>query len=670
MGHLHLILWGIPPLTLQGYAAIDGVKGALQRWADQFYTNLSAEDQTFVREMVSELVNIEDTGEVTRRRATWERLRDIATSQEQLERIIGQLVYQRLLVADTKTVEVAHEALLSESRLIRGWIEENRDSIRLQQRLESYRREWQEHNQSENYLLDVGRLAAIEEWIERKQPRLMNIDREFVERSKARRDREIQAQLEQERKLREAAEAKAKAEEEKKLIEIEKSLEADARAKAEAEKAQEAGKRVKVEKQRNRSLSIAAVLLAGLAVVTFGLKQRAEQREQEAINALTARPEELFQTGNQLEALIESVKVLKELKQIGGNQSSALVRLQTVVYGVKERNRLEGHESNGIFGVSFSRDGQKIASAGGDRTIRLWSRAGKPLLNKPLLHGSKVWSVSFSHTGKGELLASGDANGKIYLWNSQDGSLQRKFPVKDRQQKDNAVLKLSFSPDDRLIAAAVYSDKAVEIWRVADGQLLKIIPQAMGVTSVDFGADSQTVATAGEDGKIRIWRVSDSKLLKTLSHNRLIYDIKLHRKGMVVSGGEDEQVKIWRTADGQLLKSFSNQDTVYGVAFSIDGEFVAAGGAGKIVRIWRVADSQAIASLPNKDLANRVNFSPDGQLLASTGDSLIRFWSLDLNQTQQTSLDGMLRDACRFLNDYLSSSTSLPQDDRRVCDSI
>jgi hypothetical protein len=64
-----------------------------------------------------------------------------------------------------------------------------------------------------------------------------------------------------------------------------------------------------------------------------------------------------------------------------------------------ERNRLVGHEDS-VYSVSFSPDGQTLASASDDQTIKLWKvETGEELLTLTG-HENSVLSVSFSLDGQ------------------------------------------------------------------------------------------------------------------------------------------------------------------------------------------------------------------------------------------------------------------------------
>ena len=102
-----------------------------------------------------------------------------------------------------------------------------------------------------------------------------------------------------------------------------------------------------------------------------------------------------------------------------------------------------------------------IASGGGssDETIHLWNaKTGKPL--KTLTqHTSAVFSVSFSPDGN--TIASGSWDNTVRLWNAKTGK-----PLKKLTGHTDAVHSVSFSPDGRKIASGSW-DNTVHLWDVS-----------------------------------------------------------------------------------------------------------------------------------------------------------------------------------------------------------
>ncbi|MGD1932134.1 MAG: WD40 repeat domain-containing protein [Leptolyngbyaceae cyanobacterium] len=104
--------------------------------------------------------------------------------------------------------------------------------------------------------------------------------------------------------------------------------------------------------------------------------------------------------------------------------------------------------------VSFSPDGQTLAAASGDGTVRLGNLQGVVLQTLPG-HDNVVFSVSFSPDGQAVASASGD--GTVKLWSLQ-GEVLQTFT-----DHDDAVFSVSFSPDGQAVASAS-GDGTVILW--------------------------------------------------------------------------------------------------------------------------------------------------------------------------------------------------------------
>ncbi len=103
----------------------------------------------------------------------------------------------------------------------------------------------------------------------------------------------------------------------------------------------------------------------------------------------------------------------------------------------------KGHTGS-ITSISFSPDGEFIASGNKDTTIKLWNIEGI-LIRTFTGHSLSVNSIAFSPDGK--YIASGSSDKTAKLW-SINGELIRTFNIPQR-----GVYKVQFSPDGKYIAA-------------------------------------------------------------------------------------------------------------------------------------------------------------------------------------------------------------------------
>ncbi len=107
-----------------------------------------------------------------------------------------------------------------------------------------------------------------------------------------------------------------------------------------------------------------------------------------------------------------------------------------------------------INNLLFSPDGEIIASAGSDKTIKLWSRQGT-LLATLKGHTDVIVHVVFSPDG--EIIASASSDKTIKLW-SRQGTL-----LATLEGHTDDVNRVVFSPDGRTLFSAS-RDKTIKIW--------------------------------------------------------------------------------------------------------------------------------------------------------------------------------------------------------------
>ena len=153
-------------------------------------------------------------------------------------------------------------------------------------------------------------------------------------------------------------------------------------------------------------------------------------------------------------------------------------------------------------------------------------------------HADTVWSVAFSPDG--QTLASASSDFTIKLWRVSDGTLLRTLTGHTYD-----VTSVAFSPDGQTLASGSW-DRTIRLWRVSDGTLLRTLTgHTSYVTSVAFSPDGQTLASAGVDSGIRLWRVSDGTLLRTLSGGA--NSVAFSPDGQTLaSGSGDSTISLWQ----------------------------------------------------------------------------------------------------------------------------
>ena len=164
-------------LTTQAYREIGGVKGALANHAEATYAALPSEEhRRLARALFLRLVDPGTTEQdMTRRRAAFSEL-EMPDPQETatLREVVKIFTSARLLVTNTvagvSTVEVSHEALMREWKLLADWIHEAREDIQLRKAISEDAMEWKRRGCPLDRLYRGSQLSEALAWRERNSP--------------------------------------------------------------------------------------------------------------------------------------------------------------------------------------------------------------------------------------------------------------------------------------------------------------------------------------------------------------------------------------------------------------------------------------------------------------------------------------------------------------------
>lgn len=301
---------------------------------------------------------------------------------------------------------------------------------------------------------------------------------------------------------------------------------------------------------------------------------------------------------------------------------------------------LQAPPTTSVSSVTVSPDGSLVATASGEGGVRLYDAKSGELLRAIGSAGDR--SVVFSPDGK-QFAAGGFHMDKLVgVYDVGTGDRVKALAGQPVWEANGTA----FSPDGQLLASATRDDQVL-VWELATGTLRhRLGGPSFPVVALAFSPDGETLAAGGQRG-IRLWDPASGSLRRTLEgHRDWVTTLAFSPDGRTLASGSCDwafhrgrnvaefsmpdpgcvsEWKLWEATSGELKRTVSEPGRLLSVAFSPDGQRLAAA-IGRNVRLYPLGAEGPGRTVTTYDFdATSVAFTPDGRSLVSgSHDQLVR----------------------------------------------
>ena len=181
---------------------------------------------------------------------------------------------------------------------------------------------------------------------------------------------------------------------------------------------------------------------------------------------------------------------------------------KAVLFDVETGNRITevGDEFDSVLAADISPDQSVVALGGSDKMVKIYSTANGALVGRIKKHTEWVTAIAFS--ADGVLLASGDRNGGLRVWEGRQRQRVLRLAGHTMAVTERRL------PRETPTSSSAPARNGAKLWDMASGNLIKELGRARRRRAVGRLRQRRPHVSSGRDNQIRSW-APDGNALKT-----------------------------------------------------------------------------------------------------------------------------------------------------------
>ena len=574
----------------------------LNEWADKIFLALPSEKQTFVKQVLLQLIQFENA-----RRTPSEVLYALPLlplcQNEHEQQLLYQLCDQGLLATyrDVQTHEehitIAQKLLLNTWTRLKEWVTEEHHFHMWQHTIEQKATRWISSSsafqeQKPSPLLDILELQEAKVWLEKRTQDVPLHTQTFIALQE-------QRQEEHNTKSREL-------EENKQQLSLAKARQLAAQAK-------------KLREQGDLELSVLLSVEAIHQMVCVETYQALH-----AGMALLPRLEAtLFHNNNGVHFATFSAN--------GCYLATATLNGMVWIRDISAGGTLffPFRTNTPLHALAFNSDGTYLVTVNDTEEAHVWkTQSGQ--LHVILSHKRRIRAATFSPTLP-SLVATASDDCMVGLWEieSDGGNLLQWIPHKE------PVKTVLFSQDGQLLVTTSGTN-AVHVYSVERGRLLDHLQHTGALRSVTLSPDGLTIALVDGTSSVRLWEWKNEQknerrknvgTVNYVAHEKPVQSVTFSPDGTMLATVCENIVTIWNRVNLTEHCRLSLKEHVTSVALNNTGTLLAAGSSEGVAHLWETSCTTEYLRITHQKAIHIVAFSPNGRfILTGSEDGSAKLW--------------------------------------------